>query len=61
MRIALVTESFLPTINGVTTSVVRVLEQLSDRGHEALIIAPDAGAPTSYWGFPVVTVPAIAY
>lgn len=52
MRIAIVTESFLPQLNGVTTSVCRVVEQLADGGHDCLVIAPEP-APTSYHGFPV--------
>jgi phosphatidylinositol alpha 1,6-mannosyltransferase len=61
MRVAIVTESFLPTLNGVTTSVCKVLEQLAARGHEAIVIVPSAGAPSSYAGFPVVELPAVAY
>lgn len=56
MRVALVTESFLPSLNGVTNSVLRVVETLKAQGHEVLIVAPTSQAP-EHEGFPVVTSP----
>jgi len=61
MRVAVISESFLPTINGVTNSVKKVLDYLQHNGHEAIVIVPAAGAPREYAGFRVHEMPAFAY
>jgi phosphatidylinositol alpha 1,6-mannosyltransferase len=52
VRVAIVTESFLPHLNGVTTSVCRVAECLRAQGHDAVLVAPRP-APSSYSGYAV--------
>lgn len=68
VRIAVVAESFLPNVNGVSHSVVRVVEHLRRCGHPVLIVAPGnpggrshAGPPaaTEHEGVPVHRVPAV--
>ncbi len=60
MRVAIVTESFLPQVNGVTNSVLRVLEFLASEGHQALVIAPESdGGPHEYAGHRIKRVQAL--
>ncbi len=53
LRVAVVTESFLPQTNGVTNSVVQILESLKAEGHKAILIAPTA-PEDEFLGFPVI-------
>jgi phosphatidylinositol alpha 1,6-mannosyltransferase len=64
MRVAIITESFPPDVNGVAHCVLRVAEALVARGHQPLVIAPQPprGAPPADAGpfpYPVVRVPAV--
>ncbi len=43
MRIAIITENFLPKLDGVTRTLARLLEHLQANGHEALLLGPDSG------------------
>ena len=55
MRVAIVTESFFPQVNGVTNTVRHTVDRLLETGHEPLIIAPGPGL-TSYRNVRVVRV-----
>lgn len=64
MRIAIVTESFAPDVNGVAHSVLRAAEHLVHRGHQPLVIAPQPGSAAprvtpSGLPYPVVRVPSL--
>ncbi|MCZ4500877.1 MAG: glycosyl transferase, group 1 [Marmoricola sp.] len=58
LRILIVTESFLPQVNGVTNSVRRVLDHLATTEHQALLVAPSG--PDEYAGTPVRRVTSVA-
>ncbi|MEQ8717335.1 MAG: glycosyltransferase family 1 protein [Acidimicrobiales bacterium] len=58
MRVLIVAETFLPARNGVTNSVLRVIEHLRRRGHDPLVVAPAPG-PSSVDDTPVERIPAI--
>lgn len=59
MRIAIVTEVFLPKIDGVVTRVTRTLEQLAELGHEVRIFATGK-PPAQYAGFEVTRIPSLS-
>lgn len=53
MRVAIVTEVFMPAVDGVVTRLRRTLEELQRAGDEVLVIAPEGG-PRTYAGAPVI-------
>lgn len=43
MRIAIVTETYLPSVDGVVTRLSHAVERFTALGHEVMVIAPDLG------------------
>lgn len=69
VRIGIVAETFLPQANGVTVTLLRLLEYLDANGHEVLVLAPTPGrgrdavaqyAGASVYRFPAVPLPGYA-
>jgi phosphatidylinositol alpha 1,6-mannosyltransferase len=62
VRVTLVAETFTPAVNGVVNSVIRVADQLAERGHHAVVVAPSGQTYRSASGhrIEVVRVPSIA-
>jgi glycosyltransferase involved in cell wall biosynthesis len=43
MKIAIFTETFVPKVDGIVTTLCQTIRQLERKGHEVLIVAPDGG------------------
>ncbi|NYI41021.1 glycosyltransferase family 4 protein [Demequina lutea] len=64
MKVALVAESFLPQSNGVTNSLLRVIDHLTARGDEAMVIAPESRGsqgPVRYGIASITRLPAMGW
>ena len=59
MRVAIITETFLPKVDGIVKVLCLLLDHLSQRGIEALVIAPRYGAGTRYNDVPVHSLPSL--
>ncbi|MFI7481829.1 glycosyltransferase family 4 protein [Kocuria sp. M1R5S2] len=60
MRIALYTDVFAPTVDGVVTRLTRTLDELGGLGHEVLVLTP--GNPPGHWGpHRVVRAPSVTF
>ena len=56
MKIAFFTDTFLPQVNGVATSIANFAGELSREGHEVLIVCPRPKGMRRTWSHPNVTV-----
>src|SRR2546428_14119795 len=60
MKIAIVTETFLPSIDGVVTRLCATIQWLQNNGHSVCVIAPDLGV-YEFEGAKVVGIPAKSF
>lgn len=60
MKIAIITETFLPSTDGIVTRLCASISWLIQNGHEVMIIAPDLGV-TEFEGAKVEPIPARSF
>lgn len=60
LRVLLITETFLPKVDGVVTRLTATLRELAKQGHRALVLAPPE-APAWYAGHPVLAAKGIPF
>lgn len=61
MRVAIITETFLPKVDGIVKVVCLLLDHLARRDIEAMVIAPRYGEDATYGEFPVKSVPSFSF
>lgn len=60
MRVALFTETFLPKVDGIVTVMCLLLDHLTERGIETVVVAPKMGCER-YNETPVIGVPGVRF
>ena len=61
MRVAIITETFLPKVDGIVKVACLLLDHLAKRGIETLVIAPRYGDSPHYKNAPVRSLPSLAF
>lgn len=56
MKIALVTDAWQPQVNGVVSTLVELVRQLQDRGHEIVVIQPGQFRTRPCPGYPGIDI-----
>ena len=60
MRVAVVTETFLPKVDGIVKVACLLLDHLNKRGIDAMVIAPRYGDDASYNDTPIRSLPSLS-
>lgn len=61
MRVAIITETFLPKVDGIVKVTCLLLDHMSKRGIKALVIAPRYGDSPRYNDVPVRSLPSLSF
>jgi glycosyltransferase involved in cell wall biosynthesis len=61
MRVAIITDTFLPKVDGIVTVICLLLDHLQARGVETMVLAPRTGPIHDYRGIPVHTAPGVPF
>lgn len=68
MRIAIITENFLPKVDGVTRTLARLLEHLETNSHQVLLLGPETNKETyagaqliGTFGIPFILYPELKF
>ena len=60
MRVAIITETFLPKVDGIVKVACLLLDHLMKRDIEAMVIAPRYGEGTAYNDVPIRSLPSLS-
>ena len=60
MRVAIITETFLPKVDGIVKVCCLLLDHLARRGIEAIVIAPRYGQLSHYRDSPIHSLPSLS-